>query len=89
MLFAGSWLLRIARRFQGKNLLSGYLGLFGRSLIRLRLQLSVLLEKDLNFALRLLQLFAAGCRNLDSFFKQFQRLLKRHIAFLELIDNLF
>ena len=70
-------------------LFPGYLGLFRRGFVRFRLQFSVLLEQDFNFALRLFQFFAAGSGELNALFKELQGVLEGHIAFLELIHNLF
>jgi hypothetical protein len=53
------------------------------------LQLAVLSKEDFDLTLGLLQFFAAGRGKLQPFFKEFQRLLERHIALLKLIDDLF
>src|SRR5438309_9844488 len=61
--------------------LSGFVGL--------RLQLAVLTKENFDLAFRFLQLLAAGGGTLQPFFEKLQCLLERHIAFLQLIDNLF
>ena len=65
------------------------LGLFSSALIRLRLKFTVLLEENFYFSFCFFQLFAAGCGKLDTFFKEFQCLLKGHIALLKFVHNLF
>ncbi len=73
-----------------KILLSGCgWGLFRRGFVRFGLQLAVLSEENLNLPLRLLQLFAARNGELHTLFEEFQRLLERYIAFLELIHDSF
>jgi hypothetical protein len=46
-------------------------------------------QENFDLTFRLFQLLAAGRRELQPFFKELQCLLKRHVAFLELIDDLF
>src|SRR5215469_16478667 len=72
-----------------KLFLERSLGLLLRAFVRLGLQPAVLFEKNFYFPFRLFQLLAAGCGELNTFFKEFQGLLKRHVAFLEFVHNLF
>src|SRR5262249_38222171 len=55
----------------------------------LRLQLSVLLEKDLHFALRSLQFLTAGTGKSNAFLKELERLLQWQVSAFELLDDLF
>jgi hypothetical protein len=64
---------------------AGELPFRGGLIQRLRLQFSVLFQQDFHLAFRFLQFLPAGGGELHSFFEETQRLLKRNIAFLELI----
>ncbi len=61
----------------------------GRGLERFSLKFSVLLEQNLNLALRVFQLLAAGGGKLHAFFKQRQRLFQGNLPFFQFLDNLF
>src|SRR5271166_138340 len=61
---------------------------FGRGLEWFRLQLSVLLEQNLHFAFRVLELLPAGCGELHAFFEQRQRLLQRNLPFFQFLNDL-
>jgi len=53
------------------------------------LELSVLLQQNLNFSFRLFQFFPTGGRKLNALFKEGERLLQLDLTFLQLLDYLF
>src|SRR5260370_35013565 len=60
----------------------------GRGLERFSLESSVLLQQNLYFPFRILQLLPAGCGELHAFFEERQRFLQRNLAFLQFLHDL-